>query len=425
MSTNPSSDILENYLQWWQAHTHRLGQLHGQFLELRQAGLQQVAGSIENQLARSRPIPAVSARPLFTLADLNEFALGSVVKCLGQEYAVYADRRIPRIPNGDFLLISRVLSIRGSKGEFDQTSGILAEYDVPEAAWYLDGETSGRLPYSICLEIALQPCGVLTAYLGTPLRYPEFDYYFRNLDGETFFHHLVDARGKTIQIRAELLKTVFYGAIIIQYFSFELSCAGEVFFSGKSSFGYFSAEALAGQAGLDGGKNVPPWLGQAGLEHKIVPIDPVFLEENLPKGRLRLLDKLLVDRAGGQYRQGYAYASRINRPGDWFYACHFHQDPVMPGSLGIEAIIQAMKLFAGQTSEQVAFPALATGQKMNWTYRGQVLQSHRQMQLELHFQKVQPVGKTILLKADANLWADDTRIYGVKNLALAIGEGPG
>ena len=422
MQTPPSSDILDNYLKWWQAHTRQLGQVHGQFLELRQAGLQQVAGGIQNQLAASRPVNGAPARDLLTLDDLKEFATGSVLKCLGPEYAVYAGRRSPRIPNGEFLLMSRVLSIRGRKGEFDGPSGILAEYDVPADAWYLDGAVSGQLPYSICLEIALQPCGLLSAYLGTSLRYPEFDYYFRNLDGQSTFHRLLDARGQTVQVRAELLKTVFYGAIIIQHFSFALSCAGEVFFEGKSSFGYFSAEALAGQAGLDAGKKVPPWLQTAASANQPVPVDPAILDNSLPKGKLQLLDALVIDPAGGAHGQGYAYATRLNTPADWFYACHFHEDPVMPGSLGIEAILQAMQLFAFQQSNHPVSLSLVSGQPMTWTYRGQVLQSHRQMQLELHFQKVQTVGKTRQFTADASLWADHTRIYAVHNLAIAVVE---
>ena len=101
---------------------------------------------------------------------------------------------------------------------------------------------------------------------------------------------------------------------------------------------------------------------------------------------------------------------------------HFPGYPVMPGSLGIEAIIQAMQVFAQQQSNCAAPARLVTGQKMNWIYRGQVLQSHRQMRVETHFQKVQQVGKTRQFNADASLWADDTRIYEVHNMAIAIEE---
>jgi 3-hydroxymyristoyl/3-hydroxydecanoyl-(acyl carrier protein) dehydratase len=422
MQTLTPEDIRENYLKWWDGHTRQTGLVHDRFLEMRQAGLRQLAGAIEQQVESCRPLNSGPARPLFTMDDLNEFALGSVVKCLGQEYAVYAGRRSPRIPNGDLLLMSRILSIRGRKGEFDQVSGIVAEYDVPADAWYLDGEPRGHLPYSICIEVALQPCGVLSAYLGSPLRFPEVDYYFRNLDGETVTHRLVEARGKTVRARAELLKTIFYCSTIIQHFSFELECDGEIFFEGKSSFGYFSAESMAGQTGLDSGKPILPWLKQAGQESRIIPIAETALEISLPKAKLRLLDGVVINSGAGNHQEGYVYANRRNNPNDWFYTCHFHEDPVMPGSLGIEAIIQAMKVFAQKQSNNGVTVDLVTGQKMNWRYRGQVLQHNQQMQVEVHFHKTQRMGKTSLYTGDASLWADDSRIYEVQNMAIAIEE---
>ena len=319
--------ILKNYGNRLAEHTRQSVQVHDRFLELRKAGLRQLAGTIEQQVRSSRALDSGHANALFTLEDLNEFATGSVVKCLGPDYAIYAGRRSPRIPNNELLLMSRILSIRGRKGEFDQPSGIVAEYEVPADAWYLDDEPRGHLPYSICIELALQPCGFLSAYLGTPLRFPDVDYYFRNLDGEAVFHRMVDARGKTVRTRAELLKTIFYGSTIIQHFSFELDCDGEVFFAGKSSFGYFSAEDMAAQTGLDGGKTVLPWVKQAGQENRIVPIAGTALQAVLPRGKLCLLDGVVIDKGAGHHREGYVYANRSNHPQDWFYACHFQGRP--------------------------------------------------------------------------------------------------
>jgi 3-hydroxymyristoyl/3-hydroxydecanoyl-(acyl carrier protein) dehydratase len=422
MQTGTAKNILENYTKWWHGHTRQVAGIHNRFLELRQVELRQMAGSIEKQVGSVRPGDYRPARALFTLDDLNEFATGSIVKCLGQEYAVYQGRRGPRIPNGDLLMMSRILSITGRKGEFEQASSIEAEYDVPANSWFFEGQSHGRLPYSICLEVALQPCGFLSAYLGTPLRFPGIDYYFRNLDGETGFTRLVDARGKTIRARAKLLKTIFYGTTIIQHFSFELICDGEIFFAGRSSFGYFSAGEMANQAGLDGKKTVLPWLKQASQESRLLPIDEMRAASVLPKGKLRLLDSVAIVSGAGDRKEGYLYANRHNTPQDWFYACHFHEDPVMPGSLGIEAMIQAMKTFALQRSSGSLFSDDVLGQKMNWSYRGQVLQQHQQMQVELHFHKTMPQGKTNLYTADASLWADDSRIYAVQNMTISIEE---
>jgi 3-hydroxymyristoyl/3-hydroxydecanoyl-(acyl carrier protein) dehydratase len=422
MQNISSAEIRANYMRWWDEHLRETGQLQGLLLEQRQTGLRQLARTIAGQVTAYHPLNSESEPILFNLGDLREFATGSVDKCLGPEYSVYAGRRSLRIPNGELLLMSRILSIRGHKNDFEQPASITAEYDVPADAWYFEREKRGRLPTSTCIEIALQPCGVLSAYLGTPLRYPEIDYSFRNLDGEATFNRLVDARGKTVRARAELLKTVFYGSTIIQHFSYELLCDGEIFFEGKSSFGYFSAEAMAAQAGLDGGKIVQPWLKQAGLGNQLLPLRGTTLETGLPQGKLRLLDEVAIQSAAGNHQEGYIYAIRYNTPEDWFYACHFHEDPVMPGSLGIEAIMQAMKIFSQQKAKPTSSTDLVPGKKLIWRYRGQVLQAHRQMQLEIHFQKIDECGPIKIFSGDASLWADDSRIYEVRNLALAIEE---
>ena len=85
---------------------------------------------------------------------------------------------------------------------FNQPSRITAELDIPSNAWYFDGAADGELPVSIMLEIALQPCGVLSAWLGTQLRFPAVDFFFRNLDGDVHFLQNIDMRGKTIRANA-------------------------------------------------------------------------------------------------------------------------------------------------------------------------------------------------------------------------------
>ena len=63
---------------------------------------------------------------------------------------------------------------------------------------------------------------------------------------------------------------------------------------------------------------------------------------------------------------------------EWFFKAHFFQDPVQPGSLGLEAMVQllqvAMKL-RGMADGMKAprFEPLALGVPLTWKYRGQVL----------------------------------------------------
>jgi 3-hydroxymyristoyl/3-hydroxydecanoyl-(acyl carrier protein) dehydratase len=141
----------------------------------------------------------------------------------------------------------------------------------------------------------------------------------------------------------------------------------------------------------------------------------------LPDGKLRLIEQVAMDKNGGANQAGYVYASRANSPNDWYYACHFYQDPVMPGSLGIEAIVQAMTALAQEPGNSRNL-SMAIGQEMTWKYRGQVLQKNQQMQVEVHLRKKQATDSTRFLSGDASLWADDIRIYEVHNLTLALQE---
>jgi 3-hydroxymyristoyl/3-hydroxydecanoyl-(acyl carrier protein) dehydratase len=403
--TNPQ-ELLDRYLSWSEDHIHQTGQLNRDLLELRRNGLRSLADLIEAQVTAFNGGAPARLPALFERERLVEFAQGSIVKALGPEYSIYDGRRSPRIPNGDLLLMSRVLAITGRRGEFNIPADVTAEYEVPTQSWYFAAGSDGSLPLSVLLEIALQPCGVLSAYIGTQLRLPEVDFFFRNLDGRVTLLRELDMRGKTIVTRARLLETIFSGTTIIQHFEFDLSTDGEVFFRGRSSFGFFPPEGMAAQAGLDGGKSVKPTAHSAEVEKPV-----------RAPGKLSYLDGVQIDPRGGSQGAGYVFGLRRNNPADWYYACHFHQDPVMPGSLGIEAIVQAAESFAARKFGPNVKMHLAVGQEVVWKYRGQVLPTNKGMSVEIHF-RPQDASAPELLIGDASLWCDDLRIYEVKGLAL-------
>lgn len=386
-----------------------------EFLELRRRGLQESAALIARQIAMLQRSPQV----VFDLEDLTEFAQGDIVKCLGPAYSVYGGRRSPRIPNGDLLLMSRILEIRAVRPQLEQKSSVLAEYDVPAQAWFLpDGAgLENQLPLSIALEIGLQPCGFLSAYLETPLAFPAEDYYFRNLGGKALYTRRAALRGKTVQVRASLEKTVISAATIIQDFLFELSCENQVFFKGQSSFGYFPRRVMENQPGLDRTGSIPPWVKSQDRLGKLpsVPANRAgFSDPKFP-----LVDPLHIDLQGGLEAGGYVFGSMPVSPDDWYFACHFYQDPVMPGSLGIEAIVQAVKNLIQVKNGQKMILEIAPGDELSWKYRGQVLPDNRAIELEAHLRL--PPGNRAgdqCWRSNASLWADGKRIYEVQNLAL-------
>ena len=390
----------------------------------------------EQGLAQA-PGPARVA-PLFDPGDLGEFATGDIAKCFGPAFEIYRDRQPPRTPNGDLQLISRVLEVTGQPGDFRHPSSVVSEYDVAPDAWFcVENGWPAILPYSLFMEIALQPCGFISTYMQTTLLIPEKDLFFRNLDGEGTLGALPDLRGRTIVNRSRLVATAKAGGSIIQKFAFELESDGRVFYEGTAAFGYFSREALADQIGLDGGKNNHPLHTREFLGPD-APVVEVDLRDQVPAPyartrekphyglagkQLRFLDRVLMVRDSGKFGLGYIYADKAVDPEDWFYPCHFHNDPVMPGSLGVEAMMEALQVFAldqglGRDWANPCFTPLTD--TMVWKYRGQIIPSNQRMSLDLHVKSVEQAGEGMVLKADGSLWKEAIRIYEVKDVGLWV-----
>ncbi|MEL6931090.1 MAG: hypothetical protein AAFO95_21080, partial [Cyanobacteria bacterium J06600_6] len=371
---------------------------------------------------------------LFSQDKIAEFCTGSVVKCFGAEYAVY-DRgaiKASRLPNGELNLLHRVLSIKGKRHQFAPGSTIVTEYDTPLDPWYYQQNSSQVTPYSILMELGLQPCGFLSAYLGTTLLYPTESLYFRNLDGEGKLVKNINLRGKTITNTSTLVGSTNIPGMILQNFTFSLAYQGEAFYQGEASFGYFTPQSLGKQIGLDRGKDIRPWyekhqdLKQIDIDLQSQDSQSKYYQTKPHKSHYRLAEKLLnliskvkIIPQGGEYELGYIYAEKEVLASDWYFNCHFFQDPVMPGSLGVEAILQAMQVYAldldlGKHFHAPGFTHLEQHQTI-WKYRGQIPQPDRpeKIYLEIHLIKVEVTPEKVVIIGNASLWKPNLRIYEV------------
>ncbi|MCH2021920.1 MAG: PfaB family protein [Saprospiraceae bacterium] len=376
--------------------------------------------------------------------DITTFALDNLSKCFGPDFACYDGRTVSRQPNTDLQLISRVLKIDGERLNFKKPATIYAEYDVPKDAWYYQQNNNNSMPYSVLMEIALQPCGLLGAYMGSTLKFSDKNLFFRNLDGSGEMFDLpngTDFRGKTIHNKSILVSSVSLAGTVLQNYTFELTIDGQLFYKGKSSFGFFPEEALAQQVGLDNGKAIPAWYQTNNLDYK--KYQPINLDspygkiklfkapENKPHyhlagDQLQLLNNLKIVKDGGEYGKGYVHASKKIKTYDWFFTCHFYQDPVMPGSLGVEAILQAMQTFAIHQNLDKEFKnpkfVQLDNHETKWKYRGQILLGVENMHCEVHFKKIEKRSDKLAIIGDAYLWNEETRIYQITDLALGIEE---
>ncbi|MCP4297067.1 MAG: PfaB family protein [Proteobacteria bacterium] len=377
---------------------------------------------------------------LYNEQDITEFSCGSITKCFGKRYDVYDGRKSPRTPNGDLQLISRVLELKGTPGDHKQASSLVSEFDVPDDSWYYLQNSHPGMPYSILMEIALQPCGFLSTYMGCTLIYPDVELNFRNLDSTAKLLDIPDLRGKTITATSKLTTTAASAQTIIVIFDYTLSVEGNQFYEGNTCFGYFSTKALKEQVGLDKGDKALPWYQSEKTDvSRLIEYDfrttshrSLFYDSNpaqphfkLAGNQLDFLDKVILVRDGGQFKAGYIYAEKTVDPESWFFPCHFYKDPVMPGSLGVEAMLETLRIFAinEKLGARFASPRFdwVVGTTI-WKYRGQIIPTNKTMSLETHVTSIEETGDQIIIKGDASLWKDGIRIYEVRDLAISIKE---
>lgn len=109
----------------------------------------------------------------FTPYHMFEFATGDIENCFGPDFSIYRGLIPPRTPCGDLQLTTRVIAIDGKRGELKKPSSCIAEYEVPANAWYYDKNSHHAvMPYSVLMEISLQPNGFISGYMGTTLGFP-------------------------------------------------------------------------------------------------------------------------------------------------------------------------------------------------------------------------------------------------------------
>ncbi|MFI7068348.1 beta-ketoacyl synthase N-terminal-like domain-containing protein [Kribbella sp. NPDC050124] len=366
---------------------------------------------------------------------LAHAAKGNLGTAMGPEFDIYGERRAPYIPNGDFQFVDRIMSLTGTRGELRPGAEMVTEYDSPADAWYYRENSHPHMPNCVYMETSLQAAILLGYYLGATLDQPETEYSIRNLDGRATLVKDIDLRGKTIRHHSKLLMSSAVTGAVLQNFSYELSADGEVFYTGESMFGYFSEAALSNQVGLDNGSYVPPWIeGERPDPSRVRRIElpddaPAFTDPSggrlrLPAGHFHLVDRVDLVADGGRHGAGYVHGFRAIRPDEWYFDCHFHRDPVMPGSLGVEAVLQAMRLFVldqglAEGIERPRF-AMATAVETSWKYRGQILRPDEEARFDVHVKRVERDQDRLIVVADADLWKPGLRIYELTDLAIEV-----
>jgi 3-hydroxymyristoyl/3-hydroxydecanoyl-(acyl carrier protein) dehydratase len=391
---------------------------------LNQARLEEIWSNNNNinqsprTIVRGLSTPAYNQKPaLYDSASIRAFSNGNPSDAFGEPYRPFdRDRRIARLPGPPFQFLDRVTAVTGEPFALKAGAACETQYDVPADAWYFDANRGERMPFSVLLEIALQPCGWLAAYCGSALAGGDTDLAFRNLGGKGTQLLPVTPDIGTLTVQATMTSVSNSAGMIIQHYTMKVLCERGVVYDGTTYFGFFSQSALANQVGMPNAK--PPFLnidGRAGAAHGELPREAPF-----PAPMLRMVDR--IDGylpTGGRAGLGLVQGSITVDPAFWFFQAHFYQDPVWPGSLGVESFLQLLKYAAWQRwgdPPPGGWQTPALGRAHEWVYRGQVVPTNREVTVILEVTDADDANRR--LTADGFLAVDGRVIYQMTGFTL-------
>jgi 3-hydroxyacyl-[acyl-carrier protein] dehydratase/trans-2-decenoyl-[acyl-carrier protein] isomerase len=137
----------------------------------------------------------------------------------------------------------------------------------------------------------------------------------------------------------------------------------------------------------------------------------------LPKPPMLMTDRIsLITAEGGKYGKGEIRAELDIRPDLWFFDCHFEDDPVMPGCLGLDAMWQLVGFYLVWLGLQGRGRALGVGKVK---FSGQVLPKSKLVTFQLDFKRVIS-RKLNMAIADGTMSVDGRQIYTAEDLRVGL-----
>lgn len=368
----------------------------------------------------------------FDFYSLAACAWGQPTHAFGSMYGIYdSERRCPRLPGPPYHFMSRITQLNAHPHTKKSGGTIEVEYDIPPDAWYFSENGRRVMPYCVLLEAALQPCGWLASFIGCALGIDE-DVFFRNLDGTSTLFEDIHPDSGTLRTTVKSTNVSQAGPMIIV--SFEVQCFLEdrKVYEMKTAFGFFPGESLAAQVGLPATPEDRARIEGMNGRHQWLRARPADLfhgDFRLPGPMLMLLDSILeYNEEGGENQLGTAAAEIAVETDQWFFKSHFYGDPVQPGSLGIEAMLQLFQWLMlekklGGEIKNPRFESIQLGSPMTWKYRGQVVPTNKRVVLEIEITEQTAEAGSVTVTGNASYWCDGIRIYEATNIGMRIVSG--
>jgi len=138
----------------------------------------------------------------------------------------------------------------------------------------------------------------------------------------------------------------------------------------------------------------------------------------LPSPPMLMFDRITnIEENKGIYKKGLIEAELDIKEKMWFFDCHFKEDPVMPGCLGLDAMWQLVGFFLGWKGEPGKGRALGVNAVK---FTGEVLINTKIAKYKVDMKRILKKESAVVGLADGTLYSDGKPIYEAENLKVGL-----
>ena len=138
-----------------------------------------------------------------------------------------------------------------------------------------------------------------------------------------------------------------------------------------------------------------------------LPLPPMLMFDRITK----------INENEGSFKKGLIKAELDIKDELWFFKCHFNEDPVMPGCLGLDAMWQLVGFYLGWLGNPGKGRALGVG---TVKFTGEVLKNVNLVTYKIDMKKIMSPGGTTVGLANGFVFADDKKIYSADSLKVGL-----
>lgn len=137
----------------------------------------------------------------------------------------------------------------------------------------------------------------------------------------------------------------------------------------------------------------------------------------VPLPNMLMVDRIIeINSQFGIYGKGEIVAELDINPSLWFFQCHFKNDPIMPGSLIIDALFQLVGFYLGWSGHEGKGRALSCGKIK---FKEEVLPGAQKLIYHVSIKKIQE-RNMIIAVADGSAVTQEQEVCTAASLMLGL-----